>query len=63
MKLKRYRIVRDSHCGYSYQIWKFFWPFWVCGYGTFSTIEEAENTIEIRRKTHVVKYIHDDICV
>ena len=56
----KYRIVRDTHCGYKVQS-KLWWWFW-CGanlndyVNTFSSVEEAEKVIfevthNLRRKS------------
>ena len=58
--MARYRIVRDSYCGYEVQVWRWWFPFWLqCGFvNTHATIEAAE--AYARRKVSgraVVKYL------
>ena len=50
MKLKKYRVVRDTYLGYECQIWRLWWPFW-CQMGftnTHISIEKAKEYIEKR---------------
>jgi hypothetical protein len=51
MKLKRYRIVRDSYSGYGCQVWRLWFPFWVqMKYtNTSRTIEDAQTFIKERK--------------
>lgn len=48
MKLKRYRIVRDSYAGFEVQIWRIWFPFYVMvGYSnTHISVEKAKEFIE-----------------
>jgi len=52
MKLRKYRIVRDSYSGYECQIWRIWFPFWIQMSGkhfninTHESIEDAKNFIE-----------------
>lgn len=41
--MKKYRIVTDTYSGYSAEVWRLWWPFWVeIGCKTFPTEERAE---------------------
>ena len=47
IKLKKYRIVKDTYAGYECQIWRLWWPFW-CQMNftnTHRTIEQAKDFI------------------
>lgn len=64
--MAKYRIVRDSYCGFEVQKRSSFWPFWyqvsrTGGYGcnTFSTLERAKEAIEVMKRP-VVWYEGDD---
>jgi len=56
MKLKKYRIVRDTFSGYEAQVWRVWFPFWVQlgGTNTHATDEKAEEYIKSRG---VVRYV------
>lgn len=48
---RKYRIVRDRWAGYEFQVWRWWWPFWVMPYcNTHSTIETAEAAARIHAK-------------
>lgn len=51
----RYRIVRDSYCGYEAQVKRWWFPIWMQIYGcnTETTIDKAKVWIE-RHKGYVV---------
>lgn len=54
---KRYRIVRDTYCGYAVQVWRWWFPFWVEPViNTHSSVERAEAWLETH-KAEVVKYL------
>ena len=50
MKLKKYRIVRDSYAGYEAQVWRIWFPFWVQlgGGNTHTSADQAEHYIRSR---------------
>ena len=50
MKLIRFRIIKDTYCGYECQIWRLWFPFWVQMNisNTHRTIEEAKEFIKNR---------------
>ena len=56
IRIKRYRIVKDSFAGYEVQIWRIWFPFWVQMrfVNTHSSIEDAEEFI---KRGKIVKYI------
>ena len=63
----RYRIVRDSDCGYEVQVKKWWFPFlyfqcWRTGMiNTFVTVEKARlYTKEHRKMGYVVEYIKEE---
>lgn len=48
--IRKYRIVRDSFCGYEAQQWRLWLPFW-CQIGftnTFSSLDKAKEFIKTR---------------
>ena len=50
MKLKKYRIVRDTYAGYEVQCFRLYFPFWIqCGKNTSRSVEQAKEEIEIRK--------------
>jgi hypothetical protein len=50
MKLKKYRIVRDTYAGYEVQCFRLYFPFWIqCGINTSMSVEQAKEEIEIRK--------------
>ncbi len=48
MKLKKYRVVRDTYNGYEVQTWRAWFPFWLQGkVNTHQSLEQAKKYIEM----------------
>lgn len=48
MKLKKYRVVRDTYNGYEVQAWRAWFPFWLQGkINTHQSLGQAKKYIEM----------------
>ena len=57
IRLKKYRLVTDRDLGYECQVWRWWFPFWVEMWeswsvrdNTHASIEEAEDFIKYKKK-------------